>query len=105
MLPYRLDDQVGFILRQAMQRHAAVFASGIGCDLTPTQWAALAKLHEAGPPSQNRLGRQTTMDTLHFLGRGTAMRPATRERSVQTTVGMARPTRVTRSFDETASFP
>ena len=68
MRPYRLDDQVGFILRQATQRHAAIFTSGIGCDLTPTQWAALAKLHEAGPLSQNRLGRQTAMDAATIKG-------------------------------------
>ena len=68
MRPYRLDDQVGFILRQATQRHAAIFASGIGCDLTPTQWAALAKLHEAGPMSQNRLGRHTAMDAATIKG-------------------------------------
>lgn len=37
MRPYVLDDQTGFILRQATQRHAAIFASDIGCDLTPTQ--------------------------------------------------------------------
>ena len=68
MSPYRLDEQVGFILRQAAQRHAAIFASGIGCDLTPTQWAALAKLHEAGPLSQNRLGRHTAMDAATIKG-------------------------------------
>ena len=65
---YRLDDQVGFILRQAMQRHAAIFASGLGGDLTPTQWAALAKLHEAGPLSQNLLGRHTAMDAATIKG-------------------------------------
>ncbi len=68
MRPYRLDDQIGFILRQATQRHAAIFASGIGGDLTPTQWAALAKLHEAGPLSQNLLGRQTAMDAATIKG-------------------------------------
>lgn len=68
MPPYRLDEQIGFILRQATQRHAAIFASGIGCDLTPTQWAALAKLHEAGPLSQNRLGRLTAMDAATIKG-------------------------------------
>ncbi len=67
-MPYRLDDQVGFILRQATQRHAAIFASGIGCGLTPTQWAALAKLHEAGPMSQNRLGLHTAMDAATIKG-------------------------------------
>ena len=60
--PYILDEQVGFILRQVAQRHAAIFASHIESDLTTTQWAALAKLAEIGPLSQNLLGRQTAMD-------------------------------------------
>lgn len=66
--PYQLDAQVGFILRQVAQRHAAIFAAGIGSDLTPTQWAALAKLAETGPLSQNRLGRRTAMDAATIKG-------------------------------------
>lgn len=65
---YRLADQVGFILRQVAQRHAALFAAGMGADLTPTQWAALAKLREAGPMSQNLLGRHTAMDAATIKG-------------------------------------
>ena len=38
---YILDEQIGFILRQVWQRHAAIFAREIGINLTPTQWAAL----------------------------------------------------------------
>ena len=68
MRPYRLDEQIGFVLRQAMQRHAAIFASGVGCEVTPTQWAVLARLHEAGPLSQNLLGRQTAMDAATIKG-------------------------------------
>lgn len=64
---YRLDGQVGFLLRKANQRHLAIFAAGIG-DLTPTQFAALAKLHECGPLSQIDLGRQTTMDAATIKG-------------------------------------
>ena len=41
---YILDDQVGFVLRQAQQRHTTMFASLMIEGLTPTQWAALAKL-------------------------------------------------------------
>src|SRR5258705_4084978 len=59
---YVLEEQVGFILRQVWQRHAAIFAREIGINLTPTQWAALAKLTETGPCSQNQLGRLTAMD-------------------------------------------
>lgn len=64
---YRLDEQIGFILRKANQRHLAIFAAGIG-DLTPTQFAALAKLHECGPLSQIDLGRQTAMDAATIKG-------------------------------------
>src|ERR1700722_14698637 len=44
--PYVLDEQVGFALRQAQQRHTTIFAAKMIEDLTPTQWAALAKLRE-----------------------------------------------------------
>ena len=59
---YILDEQIGFVLRQVWQRHATIFAREIGINLTPTQWAALAKLTETGPCSQNLLGRLTAMD-------------------------------------------
>src|SRR5437899_12951579 len=59
---YILDEQIGFILRQVWQRHAAIFAKEIGINLTPTQWAALAKPTESGPCSQNQLGLLTAMD-------------------------------------------
>ncbi|SON58057.1 Nicotinate degradation protein R [Hartmannibacter diazotrophicus] len=66
--PYVLDEQVGFVLRQVSQRHATIFANRIGCDVTPTQWAALSKLAEVGPTSQNRLGRLTAMDVATIKG-------------------------------------
>ena len=66
--PYVLDEQIGFILRQVSQRHAVIFARDIGADLTPTQWAALAKLAESGPCSQNHLGRLTAMDVATIKG-------------------------------------
>jgi DNA-binding MarR family transcriptional regulator len=65
---YVLDEQVGFILRQVSQRHAVIFARDIGIDMTPTQWAALAKLQETGPCSQNQLGRLTAMDVATIKG-------------------------------------
>jgi DNA-binding MarR family transcriptional regulator len=65
---YVLDEQIGFILRQVWQRHATIFAAGIGTNLTPTQWAALAKLAETGPCSQNQLGRLTAMDVATIKG-------------------------------------
>ena len=65
---YILDEQIGFILRQVWQRHATIFAREIGINLTPTQWAALAKLTETGPCSQNQLGRLTAMDVATIKG-------------------------------------
>jgi len=65
---YVLDEQIGFILRQVSQRHAVIFARDIGIDLTPTQWAALARLQETGPCSQNQLGRLTAMDVATIKG-------------------------------------
>jgi DNA-binding MarR family transcriptional regulator len=65
---YVLDNQIGFILRQVSQRHSLIFAELIGDDLTPTQWAALAKLAEIGPTSQNLLGRLTAMDAATIKG-------------------------------------
>ena len=45
---YVLDEQIGFVLRQAQQRHTTLFAAEMIEGLTPTQWAALAKLRECG---------------------------------------------------------
>jgi DNA-binding MarR family transcriptional regulator len=65
---YVLDGQVGYILRQVSQRHAVIFDELIGESITPTQWAALAKLQEIGPTSQNLLGRLTSMDAATIKG-------------------------------------
>lgn len=64
---YRLQDQIGFVLRKAHQRHVAIFASRIG-DLTPPQFAALAMLHEHGDTSQNQLGQMVAMDAATIKG-------------------------------------
>jgi hypothetical protein len=45
-----------------------IFAKEIGINLTPTQWAALAKLTETGPCSQNQLGRLAAMDVATIKG-------------------------------------
>lgn len=65
---YRLEEQIGFILRKVRQRHVAIFAGEVGSDLTPTQWTALVKLSEVGKCSQNRLGRMTAMDIATIKG-------------------------------------
>ncbi|MFL6835437.1 MAG: MarR family winged helix-turn-helix transcriptional regulator [Xanthobacteraceae bacterium] len=65
---YILDEQIGFLLRQVWQRHATIFAREIGINLTSPQWAALSKLAETGPCSQNQLGRLTAMDVATIKG-------------------------------------
>ena len=64
---YLLERQVGFIIRRVMQRHIAIFSSLIP-EMTPTQFAALAKLCELGQTSQNELGRLTSMDVATIKG-------------------------------------
>jgi DNA-binding MarR family transcriptional regulator len=64
---YHLQEQIGFLLRKAHQRHVAIFAAQIG-DLTPPQFAALAKLHESGETSQNQLGSLVAMDAATVKG-------------------------------------
>lgn len=65
---YVIDEQIGFLLRQANQRHTAIFAARMIEGLTTTQFAALARLYEVGPCSQNRLGRLTAMDAATIKG-------------------------------------
>lgn len=64
---YRLDDQIGYILRRVTQRHLALFAAAIP-EVTTTQFAVLARLSEIGPVSQNHLGRATAMDAATIKG-------------------------------------
>jgi MarR family transcriptional regulator, lower aerobic nicotinate degradation pathway regulator len=65
---YVLDAQVGFLLRVAMQRHTSIFMSRMVEQLTQTQFAALAKLYEVGPCSQNQLGRLIYLDAATIKG-------------------------------------
>ncbi len=65
---YVLDDQVGFLMRVAMQRHTSIFMSRMIEGLTQTQFAALAKLYEVGPCSQNHLGRLIYLDAATIKG-------------------------------------
>jgi len=65
---YVLDDQVGFVLRVAMQRHTAIFTTRMTDGLTQTQFAALAKLYDVGPCSQNHLGRHIYLDAATIKG-------------------------------------
>ena len=65
--PYHLEDQIGFVLRKASQRHISIFARHIGV-LTPPQFAALARLAEVGDTSQNQLGALVAMDAATIKG-------------------------------------
>jgi DNA-binding MarR family transcriptional regulator len=64
---YRLQEQIGFVLRKAHQRHVAIFAGRID-DLTPPQFATLAKLADVGETSQNQLGSLVAMDAATVKG-------------------------------------
>lgn len=65
--PYLLDEQIGFALRKASQRHVSIFARHIS-DLTPPQFATLAKLAEVGATSQSQLGALVAMDAATIKG-------------------------------------
>jgi DNA-binding MarR family transcriptional regulator len=67
-IPYVLDEQVGFLLRVAMQRHTSIFASKMIEGLTQTQFAAMSKLYEVGACSQNHLGRLIFLDAATIKG-------------------------------------
>lgn len=60
---YRLEAQIGFVLRCVHQRATEIFNSTMSLHaVTPTQFAVLAKLSDLGSVSQNQLGRLTAMD-------------------------------------------
>lgn len=66
-MTYRLEDQIGFKLRLANQKHLEVFTRMMP-DITPTQFAVLARLAEVGTLSQNHLGRLVGMDAATTKG-------------------------------------
>jgi DNA-binding MarR family transcriptional regulator len=65
--PYQLEAQVGFKLRLANQRHLEIF-NRLMPDITPTQFAVLAKLRNEVKISQNQLGRLVGMDAATTKG-------------------------------------
>ncbi|WP_417480655.1 MarR family winged helix-turn-helix transcriptional regulator [Maricaulis maris] len=66
---YVLDEQIGFALRKANQRHMTLFGEKMLDGLTPTQFSALFRLVESpGPQSQNALGRSVAMDAATIKG-------------------------------------
>lgn len=65
---YVLDDQIGFILRIAVQFHTAIFLQRMVGGLTQTQFATMAKLYEFGPCTQSDLGRWLQLDSATING-------------------------------------
>ena len=82
---YRLDEQVGYLLRLANQRHLEIFNAELPT-LTPTQLSVLARLLEHDDISQNELGRSvgidvaTTNGVIDRLGRKQLIRAKTDSR-------------------------
>ncbi|HZC57856.1 MAG TPA: MarR family winged helix-turn-helix transcriptional regulator [Xanthobacteraceae bacterium] len=65
---YLLEEQIGFLLRIAMQRHTNIFTSEMIESLTAPQFSALVKLMQEGPLSQNHLGRLIYLDVATIKG-------------------------------------
>ena len=60
---FRLDDQIGHLLRQAYRTASAHLAKRIAAhNLKPQQFATLARLRELGATSQNCLGEAVGME-------------------------------------------
>ena len=66
---YKIEEQVGYMLRRAHQRASAIFQVTIGDpNITPTQYSSMAKLNEYRELSQNHLGRLVGMDKATMQG-------------------------------------
>ncbi|MEP3198957.1 MAG: MarR family transcriptional regulator [Lentilitoribacter sp.] len=65
---YNLNEQVGYLLRLAHQRHAEIFKLHTIEKLTPTQFSALLRISQQGKVSQNHLGRLAGMDVATVKG-------------------------------------
>ena len=67
--PYRIEEQVGYLLRRAHQRASSIFQVTIGDpNITPTQYSSMVKLNEYTELSQNLLGRLVGMDKATMQG-------------------------------------
>lgn len=65
---YVLDDQIGYLLRLANQRHSVIFQNNTIDQLTPMQFAALVRISDSEECSQNHLGRLAGMDVATIKG-------------------------------------
>lgn len=65
---YQLEQQIGFRLRLALQRHYSLFSDDMLEGLTAPQYASMYKLFEVGACSQNQLGRLINIDVATING-------------------------------------
>jgi MarR family transcriptional regulator, lower aerobic nicotinate degradation pathway regulator len=66
---YKVDAQVGYLIRRAHQRATSIFEAVMaGFEVTPVQFAILAKLHDLDVVSQNQLGRLVGVDPATMNG-------------------------------------
>lgn len=66
---YRLEEQVGFLLRRAHQVATEVFLSEVGkAEVTPQQFAVLVTLLGRGELAHGSLGQATAMDPATVMG-------------------------------------
>lgn len=66
---YQLDEQVGFLLRRAHQRHLTIFGERMVEGLTAVQFSLLLRLVRSDEPmSQNAVGRSVAMDAATTKG-------------------------------------
>ncbi len=80
---YRVEDQIGYLIRRAHQRASAIFETVMrDFSVTPVQYAVMCKLHDLGATSQNQVGRLVGVDPATMFG--VARRLTTR--------GLVRPT-------------
>jgi DNA-binding MarR family transcriptional regulator len=68
-IDYRLEAQVGFLIRRAHQRATAIFNRQFASSgLSAVQFAALVKVRDEGRVSQNQLGRLVNLDPVTIMG-------------------------------------
>jgi MarR family transcriptional regulator, lower aerobic nicotinate degradation pathway regulator len=66
---YRLEDQVGFLIRRVHQRASGIFSRHFTpVSLSTVQFAALVKIRDEGRVSQNQLGRLINLDSATIMG-------------------------------------
>src|SRR3981189_3000498 len=66
---YRIEEQIGYLLRRAHQRASAIFQVTVGDpNITPTQYSSMVKLNEYTELPQNLLGLLVGMDKATMQG-------------------------------------